>query len=158
VTICLILCLCIEVILDPCLASYTIHIPLFSAPKPVYVWVNYSMRNEHTYKAFRGFEYWSFPRSCFPLKIMVGFRRDPLAQMIGIRVAVSWFSFRSASCCLIPQGPICRVFWVHLSRKQQLSSIAKIKSGSILYLLIISWSNVYQWLMVSSFIAPPHIY
>ena len=156
--ICLILSLSIKVILDPCSASYTIDIPLFSAPKPVYVWVNYSMRNEHTYKAFRGFEYWSFPWSCFPLKITVGFRRDPSAQMIGIRVAVSRFSFRSASCCPIPQGPICQVFWVHLLRKQQHSSIANINSGWILYFSLVSWSNVYQWLMVASFTAPPHSY
>ena len=156
--ICLILSLSIKVILDPCLASSIIDIPLFSALKPVYVWVNYSMRNEHTYEVFRGFQYWSFPWSCFPLKITVGFRRDPCAQMIEIRVAVSWFSFRSASCCCISQGPICWVFWVHLLRKQQHSSIANISSGWILYFSIVSWSNVYQWLMVVSFTAPPCSY
>ena len=110
---------------------------------------------ESLYKAFRGFEYWSFPQSCFPFKMTVGLRRDPSAQMIGIMVAVSQFSFQNANCCCNPQGPICWVLWVHLSRKQQVSSITNIRLGSILYLSIVSWSNVYQWSMVTSFTAPP---
>ena len=102
--------------------------------------------------------YWSFPQICFPLKMTVGFRRDPSAQMIGMRVAVSQFSFRSANCCCIPWGPICQVLWVHLSRKQQLSSIAKINLGSMLYSSMISWRSLYQWFIVSSLTAPPRTY
>ena len=157
-TICFFPGLCIKVILDPCSASHTIHIPLFSASKPVYIWVRYWIKNEHTYDAFKGFKYWSFPQSCLPLKMTVGFRRDPLAQMMGIIVAVSQFSFRSAICCCIPWGPICRVLWVHLSRKQQPSSIANIKSGSMLYFSMISWRSLYQWFIVSSLTAPPRTY
>src|SRR5258706_10057014 len=77
--------------------------------------------------------------------------------MMGMRVAVSQFSFRSAICCRIPLAAMCRVFRVHLSKKHDVSSMAKISSGESerLYSLMSRASNSNQWLTVCSLSAPP---
>src|SRR5258706_4688220 len=66
--------------------------------------------------------------------------------MMGMRVAVSRFSFRSAICCRIPLAAMCRVVRVHLSKKHDVSSMAKISSGESerLYSLMSRASNSNQ--------------
>src|SRR5258706_6354732 len=77
--------------------------------------------------------------------------------MMGMRVAVFQFSFQSAICCRIPLAAMCRVFQVHLSKKHDVSSMAKISSGESerLYSLMSRASNSNQWLTVCSLSAPP---
>jgi len=50
---------------------------------------------------------------------------------------------------------MCQVLWVHLSRKQQDSSIAKMSEGPMLYSSITSCSSLYQWSTLASLSAPP---
>ena len=60
-----------------------------------------------------------------PLNIIVGLNIFPLAEMMGMRVAVSVTSLCKANWCTCFAEPICQVLDVLLSRKQHVSSIEK---------------------------------
>jgi len=75
--------------------------------------------------------------------------------MTGIRVQVSLLSFHMAICCCCHACPMWWVLWVHLSRKQDVSSIENIKSGQMLYWSMISCNSLYQKLTLASLRAPP---
>jgi len=96
------------------------------------------------------------PLRILPWKITVGGDTFPLAEMMGIMVAVALVSFLSAICCFWPLDPIWHVLCTLLSRKQHVSSMAKMQSCSMLQVVMVVWSSSNQSSTMAEFRAPPH--
>ena len=88
------------------------------------------------YLALSGFDQPVCPLKTSPLNIIVGLNTFPLAEMMGMRVAVLWTSLCKANWCTCFAELMCQVFDVFLSRTQHVSSIEKMQSSSMLYSLI----------------------
>jgi len=89
-------------------------------------------------------------------KITVGGNTFPLAEIMGIMVAVALVSFLIAICCLWPLDPISSVLCTLLSRKQHVSSMAKMQAWSMLQVVMVVWSSLNQSPTMAEFRAPPH--
>ena len=149
-------CDCIEIMLNPLSSDFSCHVAFLGYSKTEncqhFCW---SCAQKCPYLALSGFDQPAHPLKTSPLNIIVGLYMFPLAEMMGMRVAVSRTSLRKANWCSCFAEPICRVFVVFLSRKQHVSSIEKIQSSSMLYSLMVLSSNAIQWSTTAAFNAPP---